>query len=434
MKMDKLVLLIAVFPFALFGQKMNLEACINYAVKQSNQLKNKVLDIELTEIDQKQARWNYLPNMNGGATHGYNWGQSIDPFTNQFATNRVRTNNLYLSSSWSLFNGLKNYHLLKKAQFQQEFEQYNYEVEKRNLAMDIAAAYLEAYLTAQIIDIRAVSFNQTTQQRDRIKTLYELQYHTQNDYLQIAAKCFTDSANVLAAQSDYDLALLRLQQRMNWQTDNDAKLQIELEAPNTVANSTQVIDASQFPEVKALEAQAKISEHELAQNRARSLPSLSVNASLGSGFSGNNLEIVDGNLQAKPFVNQLDENFYQTASLSLNIPIFNNWQNGAQMQRTKIEMQRIANQQTQTKTEILFRIEQLQIETQNLKMRKMALEGAENASSIAFETAKVKFELGTIKLIDFQEAQNQLLQAQIERNQVETEWLFKRFILVVLLV
>lgn len=52
-----------------------------------------------------QAFWSFLPNLNAGGTHGYNYGRVIDRFTNTFATDRVRTNNFWLSSNLTLYQG-----------------------------------------------------------------------------------------------------------------------------------------------------------------------------------------------------------------------------------------------------------------------------------------------------------------------------------------
>ena len=93
-----------------------LQKCIDYAMQSNLTVQQSKLNIERAEINYDQDRFNLLPNLNAGATHGYNWGQRIDPFTNQFATDRVQTNNLFLSSSLDLFNGFTKRNAVRQSQ------------------------------------------------------------------------------------------------------------------------------------------------------------------------------------------------------------------------------------------------------------------------------------------------------------------------------
>ncbi|MBK9627660.1 MAG: hypothetical protein IPO56_08130 [Flavobacteriales bacterium] len=70
---------------------------------------------DFAAVGKQGAQWGFLPNLNAAATHGYNWGQTIDRYTNTFATDRVRTNNFYLGSDWMLFGGLSQQNQFKQA-------------------------------------------------------------------------------------------------------------------------------------------------------------------------------------------------------------------------------------------------------------------------------------------------------------------------------
>ncbi|MFM7619912.1 MAG: TolC family protein, partial [Bacteroidota bacterium] len=79
-----------------------LQQCVSTAVERNIGLKRNSLGLEQTKLSQEQALGNFLPNLNGQISHGYNWGQRIDPFTNQFATQRIQSNSLGLSTSVTL--------------------------------------------------------------------------------------------------------------------------------------------------------------------------------------------------------------------------------------------------------------------------------------------------------------------------------------------
>ena len=71
--------------FSLIGSAQStytLEQCIDIAWKNNLQIKQAKLGIESSENELSNAKQDRLPNLNGFASHNYNWGQRIDLFTN----------------------------------------------------------------------------------------------------------------------------------------------------------------------------------------------------------------------------------------------------------------------------------------------------------------------------------------------------------------
>ncbi|MBP7513615.1 MAG: TolC family protein, partial [Flavobacteriales bacterium] len=93
-------------------QKWTLQQCLQRAEEKNLTVRNAELSADLADRVHDQAFWSFLPNLNAGGTHGYNYGRVIDRFTNTFATDRVRTNNFWLSSNLTLYQGgqLRNTH------------------------------------------------------------------------------------------------------------------------------------------------------------------------------------------------------------------------------------------------------------------------------------------------------------------------------------
>ncbi len=88
-------------------KEWTLEDCINYALDSNINIKKQVLMVESQKAQLLQDYLIMLPDLNAGATHGYNWGQTIDRYTNQFATTRVQSNNFYLGTHIESFPGIK---------------------------------------------------------------------------------------------------------------------------------------------------------------------------------------------------------------------------------------------------------------------------------------------------------------------------------------
>ena len=134
------------------------------------------IDFSIAEINVRANNLNFLPNLNGNASHGYNWGQTIDPFTNSFATDRVRYNNFYLSSSVTLFSGLQNYYEKKVSSIDKEIILANREIDKRNLTLEILSAYLRIKLNNEFFLLNQKHLSYSQEQVRRARLLENLEF------------------------------------------------------------------------------------------------------------------------------------------------------------------------------------------------------------------------------------------------------------------
>src|ERR1051325_11365312 len=80
-----------------------LKACIDYAVKHNLQLKQSEINTQINHNNYTQTKAAILPSLNLGASHTYNFGKTIDRFTNTFANQQVLSQNFYIASNVVLF-------------------------------------------------------------------------------------------------------------------------------------------------------------------------------------------------------------------------------------------------------------------------------------------------------------------------------------------
>ena len=104
--------------FALRSQTgWDLQQCIAYALKHNISLKQASLNSEIISNNTTQSKAAILPSLNMGAQHNYNFGQTIDRFTNTFANTQVLSQNFYVSSNLVLWSGLSQYNTIKANEY-----------------------------------------------------------------------------------------------------------------------------------------------------------------------------------------------------------------------------------------------------------------------------------------------------------------------------
>jgi outer membrane protein len=279
----------------------------------------------------------------------------------------VQTNNFYLSGNWTLFNGFQNYRLMQIAKLDEYANQLNTEVERRNVKMSVTGAYLQTVLNYQLVLIQEKRMALTKEQRDRMKLLFEERSATQLDYYELVAQFALDSSEYLRLIGEYRIANNQLKQILNFPSSDDFLIDLQphinprlIDFEKTTPNA---------PEITAIDVQNQITEMRIDNARSRLVPTLSVNGSLGTGYSGNNQQVINGNLQPKPLPVQMQENFYQSAVLSLTVPIFNQGNVRSDMERNKVEQLKITEERSFLSRELNYKIAQLHIEIQQFQNR-----------------------------------------------------------------
>ncbi|HRN36818.1 MAG TPA: TolC family protein, partial [Flavobacteriales bacterium] len=177
-------------------QPWSLEQCLQRAQERNLDLRNAGLEADLADRAHEQAYWSFLPNLNGAATHGYNWGKTIDQYTNTFATDRVRTNNFYLSSDVALFQGLRKQHTLKQTALDQHAAEKGLEAARNDVSIAVVRAFLDlAGLNEQVVAAETQA-QATKDQETTTQALYEAGRLARADLLDIQAQLAQDHYTV----------------------------------------------------------------------------------------------------------------------------------------------------------------------------------------------------------------------------------------------
>ena len=409
-----------------WGQsEWTLDKCIDHALTNNLKLKNHEINIRLSEIQWTQTRFNYLPSVDASGSHGYNWGQRIDPFTNEFASDRVRSNNFNLNGNWVLFSGLQNYYLQKNAESQLAHDQYNLQVDQRNLKIDITAQFLQVLLDQELLDQTKEKIAYTNYQKKRVQALVEAKQLVGYSILEIDAQLALDSMELRKNESRLRYSKLLLKQFLNLNPDESMTISYESQQDLPDALNLGDLRVRELPDLKSLAEKEAMGRTNLKMAKNRVLPSLAVNVSVGSGYSGNNTELIGTEFVAKPFDQQLDENFYQSAMLTLNVPLFNRGRTAAEISTARIEVERNELQKKQLTTDLQNKIERLLMEIENARSDLHSAQVARKSIQESFDIATMKFEQGLINFLSFAEVRNRLFEADSELIRAKSVYQFK---------
>lgn len=432
----------------------SLKQCIDYAFEHNLQVKQSEINVAIQEERIRSNKGQWLPNLNGYASHSYNFGQRIDPFTNQFANSRVQSNNFYLNSSVTLFNGFQTKNNIKKSLIDYKIQEQNTEKIKNDISLAIAANYLQILFNEEAIKIAQQQMSITNQQIKRIDKLVRAGSVPEGNLLDLRAQSANDGMNLVSAENQLTISTLYLKQLL--QVDSIADFRIVI--PETsmdeklLVSSTpgQVYDAAIniMPTIKSSQLQIESAETNHLSVQGRRYPSLSISGSLGTGYSGlsKNTQITGVSLDEagqtaageqvylynpiiasskKSFGAQSADNFNQSIGFNLSIPIFNGFSTKTAMESAKLSKDVAEVQLRQTENQLRNDIEQAHVDAVSAMKKYMATEKALEAQKLSFEYAQKRFEVGMINSVDFNATKNKLANTESQLLQSKYDYLFK---------
>jgi len=441
---------------------LSLEEAVNMAVERNLSVKLGEINSEMAKENVNQAYMGLLPNVNAFGSHGYNWGQTIDPFTNTFATSRVRNNNLGVSSNWTLFGGFQRQYGLAQRKAEQKASELELEQNKNDISIQVAQAYLQTVYSQGLVGVAEEQLALSNQQYDRVKQQFELGQVSNSTLLDMEAQRATDELGLTNAENQYRMARLQFFQLIQSEEEETKR---KLELPDIgkvnakmVANTPAGIYSialENLPDVQAQEYRLKASEKSLGAARGGYLPSLSINASYGSGYSGNNV-IGVGNptittdtvplfttsgeqiiqlgakydaFETKSFKDQINDNINKSLSFSVSLPLFNGGSTRSNVKRTKLSVIQSRIQLDQAKNTLRQKVETSWNDALAAYKTLLSSEKAASSQQQAFDNAKIRFEENLITSIDFNDIKIRLARAKVDLIQAQVDYIFKTKVL-----
>ncbi|MEY3398871.1 MAG: hypothetical protein RL220_1465 [Bacteroidota bacterium] len=459
-----LVLLIAVVAHSQQGigqQRWTLQQCVERALGSNISVKQSALNTELAEVNQKNAFGNLLPNLNAQGSHGYNWGQRIDPFTNQFASERIRSNSMGISTAVNLFNGFQAQNGLKQSRIDLAAARFNDEKIRNDIALNVASLYLALLMNKEMEEIARSNAENTANQSKRIRTLVNNGQLAQNSLDDIEAQVAADQASLVGAVNNTNLARLALAQALFL---SPAEMQaFDIESPDASAAETAMLpissaaavqhSLSNFPEVKNAELQVTSADIATRIALGGQMPSLSASFSYGTGYSGAAQELVgepeylafpigivqttgdivlsaqeiyaEDDFQTISFEEQLTDNVNKSLFFSLTIPIFNGFGASSAVKRAEINKLNAELTLDQVRQNLTQSVERAYADALAAKSNYDASKLSVQAAERAFANAERRYEQGAGTQVEYADARTRLDNARTSELNSKYDYLFK---------
>ncbi len=442
-------------------QPLTLEQCIDYALKNNIQIKQSELNTEIADINLEQSKASLLPGLNGQASHSYNFGRTIDRFTNEFATQQVLSQNLGLSADVTLFNGLQTINTIHQNRFNYLSSKYNVDKMKNDISLNVATSYLQILYNIEAVENARNQIGITTAQSERSKKLVEAGSIARGAFLDIQAQLATEELNLTNAENQLNIAYLSLAQLLNLPNAQNLRIvkpEINVESqPLLVMDPMQIYNTAidNLPEMKSANYNVKSADKAVDIAWGGLSPRLVLSGSYGTGYSGLSKEvsgtpefqgfdqtgyITSGGdevlsphivtpMRVVPFMDQYKNNVNKSVGFYLTVPIFNRYQVRSSLGRARIQKLNAELTVESTKLQIQKNVQQAFADASAGLKKYYASNKAVEATTESFKYTEQKFNVGIVNTNDYNDSKNKLIKAQSDLLQAKYEYIFKTKVL-----
>ena len=403
MKKYIIALPLILFMMATYGQtlQMDLRECLQYAEQHNLTLQSGGLDVQISEIQLKQAKLKQYPTVSAGI--GQNFGYSHG--SESFGLN----GNYSINAGIDIFKGLSIRNSIKQSQLQLNQAQMQVELEKNSIRIDIIRSYLTILMNQELLDYRRIVLNTSREQVEQGRQRYEAGRILESDYKLLQAQYLSDSMTIENTQITIDNEYVALRNLLNM--DRGESLLITTPDSVQLAQSMQVPELSTvlqqalnyLPDLKIRETAVQIAEYDVKIAKGSYYPSISASAGIGTGY---NASYGNGN---NGLNSGLYNNLNESVGVNVNIPIY---QQGSI--RNNVKIKNIQLQQAEMNLKLAEDNVTRQIEEYHLAVKKAyndytLSELQQEAYYLNFMTYSEKFQLGAITAVDFLQQQTNYL-------------------------
>jgi len=442
-----------------------LQRCIDYALEHNLSVQNQQLNVDLNEVNLFQSKMVLAPTLNANANYGLNWGLSINPVTN-FAQQQQQSNgNAGLNASLLIFSGGRTLKTIRQNKTLLENGENDLEKIKNDVILTLITLYTNVIFNQELLNNAETQYSSTKSQLERTEKQVAAGALPKSSALDLLAQLASNELNVIDAENNLQLSLLQLKQSMLLPGSSTLGIVI----PEIELDSSMIADINvnliyehaerALPEIHSADGQVIAAEIGVKVAEGNYYPTLRLNAGLNTnhssiiadrGLSEGNGTFVDvpigflgsstsglpvvtpvenRNSFPYPIGQQLSDNFGQFVSLSLSIPIFNNYQANAQVQRAKINRDRAIVQAEQARQLLRETIENSSNDASSAAKSYVSSFKRVEAQEESFRATEQRYENGAANYTEYQIAENNLFQAKSDLLRAKYSFIFRLKIL-----
>ena len=268
---------------------------------------------------------------------------------------------------------------------------------RNDIELSVTTAFLEILYALETMQSDSAVLESSAAQVVQAEARYKAGSISQSEYAQVKAQYETDNYNWVVSKANLETRKLELKQLLELDLDQ----RLEVVVPNTdemdllgeLPGIGRIYEAAlaSMPEVQASELQVTASGYAEKVAKADMIPSISFNASVGTGYYTS---------AQFAFLNQLGNNLSENINVGISIPIYQRRQVKSSIETAKINTRLAQIDLQTTRKDLLKEVEQAYQDARSAQSRFVAAERNYEASKLSYDLALKEYEVGGNTYVD----------------------------------
>ena len=409
-------------------EKWDLEKCISHAIENNLNIKQQEASKEQSAVELSTAKWSRLPDLNGGASHSFNFGRSIQA-DNTYKSLNTQNTSFNLNTSIPLFTGMKitNNIALAKLNLKAATEDLN--KAKEDISIQVASAYLQVLFNEELAQVAHIQVELSKEMLVQKEEYFKNGKASEAEWLEAKSRVAQDQLSAVQADNNYKLSLLDLSQLLELPSPENfsivsptAEMEEYMESissPADIYNQAILFK----PSIKAAQYRLEGAAKSIKIAKSAYFPQLS----FGAGLSTNYYKVAG--MKNSLFGSQLRDNFSQYLGFQLTIPIFNRFGTRNQVRSARIQQNTLNWQLEDSKKALYKEIQQAYYNALGAESRYQSSITADKAAEASFNLMKEKYAEGKANATEYNESRTSWMKAISEKLQAKYDYIFRTKIL-----
>ena len=386
----------------------SLQDCLNYALEQNIQVKKSRVNLLSGEEDLQLSRAQMFPSLSAGIS------QSVVNYPS--VGNTTLSGSYGVSAGLTLFDGGRRTNTIRQNELRLNMNELAVEQTENDIRISLVQAYMQVLYAMEAVGINENSVEVSKMQYERATELLRAGSISRVDLAQIESQHSTDRYRLVASQASLDNFKLQLKQLLELDITEEIEIltpELTLEMIMTLLPDKQTIYQTALdvmPEVRSSRLSVEIANLEIIKAQAGYLPTLSLNADVGSGHASG---------VGSAFGTQMWDRLNESVRLSLNIPIYSNRQNLTALNKARLAVETGELDWINTQKQLLRTVEGLYLDATSSQNQYIAAVEQVKFSEETFQLIEEQFFLGMKNTLELLTARNNMLNAQQEMLQTK---------------
>ncbi|MDN3202794.1 TolC family protein [Algoriphagus sediminis] len=399
--------------------QLNLMESLEYALENNVDAKNAKLELLVSKATVKETMADGLPQINGSFNLNYNpeipvvFLPNEPPFGDPSIPSDViparfgvnYSSGLGVTVSQMIFDG-SFFVGLRAAKTLNELTQFDLEKTENDVIEAVKKAYYGVLVNQRRIELAEANLNRLDDLLAETKALNEAGFSEKIDVTRIQVQRNNTSSSLARAQTAYEISKQLLKLNMGLPKEYDIEITETLQElnPEEELNTLLAMEGMRRVEEDQLQKNLELTRLDFKNNHAQYMPKITFNGNYQRSGAGNSLSGTYNSI-----------NWFSSSLLgvTMSIPIFDGLAKSARIQKNRIQMQQLENQQFFLQDNIALEIYQAKQNLRNdIEILRVQNENMKLAQEV-FDIAQIKYNEGVGSNLELVDADAALKDAEI---------------------